>query len=141
MFDEAVRHALAAADFEEAARLIESVAGDMLRRGSSVSLVHWLDAMPEKIIRARPRLCLDRGWTLQWGPGLNLECADEWAQLALQAALADGSLDSGLIGEVAALQAMIAATRGEVACNRRFPPTRAQAEFWTYINSESLRGF
>jgi LuxR family maltose regulon positive regulatory protein len=115
---EAVHHALAGRDFERAARLIESVAGDMLRRGSSVSLVRWLDAMPEETVRARPRLCLVRGWTYFVGPALSLENADEWAQLALRTASANGSLEPGLSGEAAALQAMVAVTRGEVARSR-----------------------
>lgn len=118
LVDEAVNHALAGRDFEEAARLIEAVAGDMLRRGSSVSPIRWLDAMPEETIRARPRLCLARAWTFHMGPVLNLDSAEEWAQFALQAASARGSRDSDLTGEVVALQAMIAATRGEVARSR-----------------------
>jgi LuxR family maltose regulon positive regulatory protein len=115
---EAVHHALAGRDFEQAAWLIEAVAGDMLRRGSSSSLIRWLDAMPEETIRARPRLCLARGWTYFMGPALSLGNADEWAQLALRTASADGSLDAGLSGEAAALQAMVAVTRGEVARSR-----------------------
>ncbi len=112
---EAVNHALAGRDFEEAARLIEAVAGDILRRGSSVSLIRWLDAMPEETIRARPRLCLARGWTYLWGLAPRLESADEWVQLALRAAPADQSLDTDLTGEVAAFQATIAAIRWEMA--------------------------
>jgi LuxR family transcriptional regulator, maltose regulon positive regulatory protein len=112
--DEAVLHALAGADFDEAARLIESLAGNMLRRGGSISLIRWLDAIPEATVRAHPRLCLARGWTYIIGPVTNLESAEDWVQLALQAAQAEGSLDPGLIGEVTALQAMIAAIWGEV---------------------------
>jgi LuxR family maltose regulon positive regulatory protein len=118
LVDEAVSHALAGRDFEEAARLIEAVAGDMLRRGSSVSPIRWLDAMPEETVRARPRLCLARAWTFHMGPVLNLDSAEEWAQLALQAASARGTRDSDLTGEVVALQAMIAATRGQGARSR-----------------------
>ena len=120
MIEEAVHHALAGDDYEEAARLIEAVAGDMLRRGSSVSLIRWLDAIPEETIRARPRLCLARAWTFHWGPALSLESADEWAQLALQAALANRSLDSDLTGEVAAVRALTAAARTEWARCREF---------------------
>jgi LuxR family maltose regulon positive regulatory protein len=113
MIDEAVRYALAGADFEEAAHLIERVAGSMLRRGASASLLRWLDAIPEEVIRARPRLCLARGWTYIMGPAISLERADEWIQLAIAAA-AGQLLDADLGGEVAALQAMIAAIWGEV---------------------------
>ena len=91
LIHEAVNHALAGRDFEQAANLIE------------------------RMIRARPRLCLARGWTFQVGPALNLESAEEWGQLAMQAAPPNQSLDTNLTGEVAALQAMIAATRSEIA--------------------------
>ena len=114
LIDEAVRYALAGADFEEAARLIERVAGSMLRRGASASLMRWLDAIPEATIRARPRLCLARGWTYIMGPAISLERAEEWAQLAMRAVPAGQSLATALAGEVAALQAMIAAIWGEV---------------------------
>jgi ATP/maltotriose-dependent transcriptional regulator MalT len=117
MIDEAIRHATAGADFGEAANLIEAAAGDMVRRGSSASLIRWLDGIPLGIIQTKPRLCLARAWTFHWGPVVNLEKAEEWAQIAMQTALADGALDSSLTGEVAALQAMIAATRGENARN------------------------
>jgi LuxR family maltose regulon positive regulatory protein len=115
---EAVNHALAGRDFKEAARLIEAVAGDMLRRGASTALIRWLAAMPEETIRARPRLCLARGWTCFMGPALSLESTEEWAQLALRAAQVNGSLDPDFTGEVAALRAMAAVTQGEVARSR-----------------------
>ncbi|HEX6386100.1 MAG TPA: tetratricopeptide repeat protein [Anaerolineae bacterium] len=114
MIDEAVRYALAGADFEEAAHLIEAVAGNMLRRGASASVMRWLDAMPEEVIRARPRLCLARGWTYIMGPAISLERAGEWVQLAIRATAAGQSPDADLGGEVAALQAMIAAIWSEV---------------------------
>lgn len=119
LLPEAIQHALAAGAVERAADLIEAVTGDMLRRGYSISLlIHWLETMPEETTRARPRLCLARAWTFHMGRELNLDSAEKWAQLALQAASAQGSLDSDLTGEVAALQAMIAATRSEVVRSR-----------------------
>lgn len=111
MVSEALPHALAGADFEKAAHLIENVAGTLLRRGSSSSLIHWLDAMPEEEIRSRPRLCLARGWAYVWGSAFRLEKAEEWAQFALQVAKENGSLDSALSGEVYALEALIAADK------------------------------
>jgi LuxR family maltose regulon positive regulatory protein len=74
--------------------------------------------MPEETIRTRPRLCLARAWTFQMGPALNLENAEEWAQLALQAAATRGEPESDITGEVAALRAMVAATRIEIALSR-----------------------
>ena len=118
MTDEAIRYALSFGNFDEAARLIESVATGMLHRGASVSLMRWLDAMPDEMIRARPRLCLARGWAFNWGPGLSPQSAEEWAQLAMDVALAGQSMSSELSGEIAALQATIAATRNEMARSR-----------------------
>jgi ATP/maltotriose-dependent transcriptional regulator MalT len=120
MMEAAIRHALAGKDFEETARLIEAVAGDMLRQGSSASLTHWLEAIPEEIVRSHPRLCLARGWTFFMGAMLNLENSEKWAQLALHVAQSDGSLDSDLTGEVDALQAMITVTKGDVTRSREF---------------------
>ena len=116
--EEAVRHALAGADFEAAADRIERAAGNLLRSGSSASLVTWLDTLPEETIRARPRLCMARAWTYQWGAAISLSGAQEWSELALQVARADGSYSAALGGEAAALQAMVAATRSEVARTR-----------------------
>ena len=114
MMEEAINHILAGSGYEEAACLIEAAAGDILRRGASVSLIAWLDALPEEMIYSRPYLCLARGWTLFMGAALDLESADRWAQQAIEVAKANGFNEPGLIGEVAALQAMIAATRSEV---------------------------
>jgi ATP/maltotriose-dependent transcriptional regulator MalT len=119
MIEDAVRHALTGADYEKAARLIEGLAGDMLRRGSSVSLIKWLDAMPEETVRAWPRLCLARAWTFLWGPAFSLERADEWGQLALNEKAPGLNLEPDLEGEVYALKALIAADRVELALSRK----------------------
>jgi LuxR family maltose regulon positive regulatory protein len=115
---EAISHALAGLDYDEAIRLIESRAEAMLHSGASASLVKWLDSLPQELVHTRARLALTRGWTYQWGSGLDLARAEEWAQAALHAARASGSLNPHIAGEVAALQAMIAATRGEMAHSR-----------------------
>ena len=116
---EAVRHALASGDHEQAASLIEAQAGDMLHRGAGNSLRGWLDALPEPTIRARPHLCLARAWTYQWGGAISLSGAQEWSELAVQVAQDHGSYSAALGGEAAALQAMVAATRSEVARTRK----------------------
>ncbi|MEZ4770628.1 MAG: LuxR C-terminal-related transcriptional regulator [Caldilineales bacterium] len=118
MMHEAVRHALAGGDFDEGARLIEDLAGDMLRRGAGTSLASWLDALPADVVLARPRLCLARAWAIYLGPSLDMEDVEEWAQLAMDHGRATGDPDAALMGEVAALQAMIASTRGESARSR-----------------------
>jgi LuxR family maltose regulon positive regulatory protein len=111
MFDDALQHALAAADYEQAAHLIEHVAGKMLRKGTAAALIRWLDAVPEETIRARPRLCLARGWTYLWGPIFSLESAEEWIQFATKGNTPGSVPGSDLEGEIAALKALIAANR------------------------------
>ena len=58
-YDEAVRHAFQARDFERAARLIERVAIMLSYRGSDpVPLLPWLRQLPPAFVRHRPYLCL-----------------------------------------------------------------------------------
>jgi LuxR family maltose regulon positive regulatory protein len=119
MLDEAVQHELSGANFERAASLLDRVAGNMLRKGKAASLIRWLNALPDGTIRARPRLCLARGWSFVWGPEFSLERAEEWAQLALEAMQPGSIPDLELEGEVYALQALIAADRVDVALSRQ----------------------
>jgi LuxR family maltose regulon positive regulatory protein len=61
---DAVHHALAAADFEQAARLIEHTAELMAKRGEIATLRAWLEALPDALVRSRVELCLWQGWLL-----------------------------------------------------------------------------
>jgi len=53
---EAIRHALAGADFPRAAGLIELAIPDSTRHRREATLRHWLDALPDSLIRTRPVL-------------------------------------------------------------------------------------
>jgi LuxR family maltose regulon positive regulatory protein len=53
---EAVGHALAAGDFDRAGDLTERLAGEMEGRGEVPALESLLRAMPEEVLRTRPRL-------------------------------------------------------------------------------------
>jgi LuxR family maltose regulon positive regulatory protein len=59
-----VEHALAAGDFGRAADLIEEQAGARRRYIDASQLRRWLEALPEEMVRSRPKLCLLCGWTL-----------------------------------------------------------------------------
>src|SRR5712691_13193984 len=61
---DAIHHALAAADFEQAARLIEHTAELMAKRGEIATLRAWLEALPDELVRSRVELCLWQGWLL-----------------------------------------------------------------------------
>ena len=54
----AIDHALAAADFERAADLIEQTAETALIRGEFDSVLGWLEALPDDTFRNRPLLCI-----------------------------------------------------------------------------------
>jgi LuxR family maltose regulon positive regulatory protein len=55
---EAVRHVLASGDVEQAARLIEQCALEVIRQGQNHLLLNWLHTLPDTLIRTRPRLCI-----------------------------------------------------------------------------------
>jgi LuxR family maltose regulon positive regulatory protein len=55
---EAVQHALAVPDAELAARLIEPIALPVAFQGQIYTVLGWLNALPEVLVRTRPRLCV-----------------------------------------------------------------------------------
>ena len=59
---EAVNHALAAQDFNQASRLIEQKARAMWQCGEVTTLQSWLAALPPDIRHARPQLSLTKAW-------------------------------------------------------------------------------
>lgn len=59
---EAIEHALAAQAHARAAILIEGIASALISEGKLTILQNWLDALPEEIVRASPRLCISRIW-------------------------------------------------------------------------------
>jgi LuxR family transcriptional regulator, maltose regulon positive regulatory protein len=62
MTEPAVRHALAAGETERAAALVERVAGAYWKRGDIAALRALLDALPDAVMLAQPRLCLFHSW-------------------------------------------------------------------------------
>lgn len=105
--DEAIKHALAAQDFESAAHLVEGGAGEILARGEVSLLVGWVEALPEELMRSRPGLCIPYAWAL-FLTG-RLEDAEERARDAERAA-STGALSA----EVTALRANLVRARGDV---------------------------
>ncbi|HBY95797.1 MAG TPA: helix-turn-helix transcriptional regulator, partial [Chloroflexi bacterium] len=58
LIGDAVRHALAAGEAVWAARLVEQHVEEILRRGEGETLRGWLAALPQEVVRSRPRLAL-----------------------------------------------------------------------------------
>ncbi len=58
LFSDAIRHALAAQDFERAAGLIEQVWPAMRNRQQEATVLSWIKALPDPLIRTRPALSM-----------------------------------------------------------------------------------
>ena len=113
LLTEAVEHALAAGDMEQAASLIEQIAEATLLRGEVRTLLGWLSALPQPIVHARPRLSLAHAWALVTTGHVDAAEAQlqDVGQDMQQATAADRPL---LGGAAAALQAFVAGQRGDV---------------------------
>jgi LuxR family maltose regulon positive regulatory protein len=61
---DAVKHALAAQDYQGTAQLIEDNSLAMVRRGELTTLLRWIDALPEEVAHSRPWLCVHQAWPL-----------------------------------------------------------------------------
>ncbi|WP_322029114.1 LuxR C-terminal-related transcriptional regulator [Paraburkholderia sp. J76] len=64
LWPEAVRHALAAGDLEQAALWVENCAMEMLERGDPHTLLAWIARLPADAIQGRLRLRLAKAWAL-----------------------------------------------------------------------------
>ena len=104
---DAVHHALAAHDWERAATLVQDLSGSLLERGEVMTLLGWLRALPDEVVRARPQLCLECSWALILTG--QLDAAESYLAQAEQAA----QDDAPSLGGIVAAQAYIARTRGD----------------------------
>lgn len=62
MLHAAVTHALSAGETERAATLVEQMAETLWKRSQIAPLRALLDALPDDVVRARPKLCLFHCW-------------------------------------------------------------------------------
>ena len=61
---EAIKHALAAKDLDAAERLIRSSVEETFSGGGFNTLLTWLNALPDELVRARSDLAADKAWIL-----------------------------------------------------------------------------
>ncbi len=64
MMDEAVRHALASADFAEAAQLVTKIAPACIHRGELKTLLSWIDRLPVEHVFNNDELLSYESWLL-----------------------------------------------------------------------------
>lgn len=55
--EEAIHHSLAAKDWKNAARLVTQHIPDYLENGKMVTILHWMDELPQDVIFMNPKLC------------------------------------------------------------------------------------
>lgn len=106
---EAIPHYLLAADFENAARLIEKVGWPMITRGELTTLDAWLKQLPGDIFHSSPTLCLYYAWKLY------LRRQFEQQEHFLQRAEAAWRVEDNRVGlgEIYYLRAYSAQSRGD----------------------------
>lgn len=89
MLDDAVRHALAAEDFDRAAALIEPAIPALGRNREGSKMLSWLKVLPDDVVRRRPVLCVGYAWALMAGGELEaiegrLQDAEHWLETIAQ---------------------------------------------------------
>ena len=62
---EAIKHSLAGKNYQHAAKLIEAIAFDMIQQGKHTTIVGWLNAFPEEILKEHAYMCVLHARTLQ----------------------------------------------------------------------------
>ena len=121
---DAIRHALAAKDFERAATLVELAIPEMRRnrQGATVTELGWLKALPDELVRFRPVLCVDYAYALFGGGELEavearLRDAERWLDTTADTAgmvVVDEEEFRRLPGMIALLRAAQALARGDM---------------------------
>ena len=122
---DAVRHALAAEDFDRAAYLIEEAMPELRRARQDGLLLAWVRSLPESVVRRSPVLSILSGWSLMMSGDLD---AVESRLDDAEAALAAGAEDQDLAATwadtedlrtapatISVYRASLAQARGDVA--------------------------
>jgi LuxR family maltose regulon positive regulatory protein len=138
---QAVSHALASHDLEQAARIVEKNTLALMTLGELATLLTWIKLLPEALARERPWLCVEQGWTLAYGG--QLDKAESLLRQAEQCEMSQVELDR-LHGHIAAQRAYIALTMGQFArafeLANRAGQILPQDEYWVRTVVEWTRG-
>jgi LuxR family maltose regulon positive regulatory protein len=111
---DAVNHALAAKDFQRTAQLIERNSLAMVTRGELITLLRWINALPEDVAHSRPWLCIHQAWPLTLA-GKADGAEPLLQQIEQQVMPGDLTPDAEeILGNVAAMRAMLATMRGDM---------------------------
>lgn len=120
--DRAIDHALSAHNFERAARLIEQFRALASEGGELVSLLRWFAALPEAIMRSRPRLSLYFAQVLLLSGqfrAINQRLQDAEQSLVQQAEDVNAEERRIVQGEIDTIRAVFAYLHEDVAQTRK----------------------
>jgi LuxR family maltose regulon positive regulatory protein len=122
---DAVRHALAAADFDRAAYLMEEALPELRRTRQDGLLLAWVRSLPEPVVRRSPVLSILSGWSLMMSGDLDaVEPRLDDAEAALVAGAHDQDLAAAWAdtddlrtapATISVYRASLAQARGDVA--------------------------
>jgi LuxR family maltose regulon positive regulatory protein len=119
---EAVGHALVAGDVDWIERLVAGNALAVIYHGELVTVAGWLDALPDVVMRSRPRLCVAHAWTLAYAGQLDgIEPLLQDAEKALAGSdthsappVLGAAEGKQIAGHIAAIRAYAAGLKGEL---------------------------
>ncbi len=129
---EAVSHALEGNDYERVVNLLTGNALAMMDHGELITLVGWLEALPEEVVRSQPWLCVAHAWALVHAGELDavepllqaaekaLDAFNEHAEIpAIPApgtqAQVSRAESQHIAGHVAAIRAYVRTLRGDMS--------------------------
>lgn len=117
LFTDAIRHALQATDFARTAELIEQIWSTMWQQGAIVTLLNWVQALPQTALMARAPLLVSYAWALAFTGQIEaaetyLRQVEEKLAEIVPVTETETATHNTLPGRAAALQAMLAARRG-----------------------------
>lgn len=122
LYIEAVEHALAAGDYQNAIRLIEKYGDLMLVHSEMNTLTKWWRQMPQDVITASPQLCMLYSWAwVATGHPENAEICLQAVEGILGATVSDlfvGGAAEGINPEIRGALLEVAVVRAQLAISR-----------------------
>lgn len=115
LIDEAVHHALAAADLARLADLIEAHALTTIFASNALTVLTWLQVLPEELIRSRPHLGVARAWAWVFEPAPPERIEQELQAIEQGAGAVDSMLSEWLACHLTAIRAFLARLYGQDA--------------------------
>ena len=110
---QAVSHALAAKDYDQAARLVEEYAYPLMTRGELTTCMQWMAALPEDVACRRPQFVLAKAWALTFSGAFHqVEPLLQQVEVLIQKE-SDTPAGREMLGSACAMRAFFAMLAGE----------------------------